>query len=328
MPADYDFYTRLEPNHDVEVDEEGYQWVVCPFEQRVHGGVELHNRPTVRTASWSPNANPEEIDCPVCEVFRGELHYAGPPAHLHQGEDEADEEPPIAGGAHGEAHNVSEYAPCKVPLRRIELVRAVWITIHEGATASCGRFRDLYEAADGYNRYPIRQRDTAAYVCRRTISGRTWSKHSICAIDINWTTNPYGRTLRTDMPMWFVRLWLDEGWGWGGNWRSVKDAMHMSKFPNEGGDGLLYVGGWVAREDEVTPEDLKKIEELIDRKLDEVVGKPYREGMTVLRILTEKDEKTGEYVDGVKLLRGQGENVIARLERLDGKVDELKADGA
>jgi len=41
----------------------------------------------------------------------------------------------------------------------------------------------------------------------------------------------------TDMPRAFVQLFLDEGWGWGCNWNSTKDAMHFSKAPGEGGNG-------------------------------------------------------------------------------------------
>src|SRR5690348_15960205 len=137
---------------------------------------------------------------------------------------------------------VSEYTACRVPLVRVPFGDAS-IVDHEGAAASVKRVEARWKAAGGNAAYRIRPGDTGAYNCRKTTSGSSWSKHSWgCAIDINWTTNPYGRTLHTDMPRWFVKLWLDEGWGWGGNWSSVKDAMHMSKFPNEGGDGRLYVG--------------------------------------------------------------------------------------
>lgn len=136
--------------------------------------------------------------------------------------------------------HTSQLAPCKVRLRRIELVRGVWVVVNEGIVPALRRVRRRYEAADGYDRYLIRQRDTGAYNCRKTTSGASWSKHSYgCAIDVNWTTNPYGRQLVTDMPPWFRQIWLDEGFGWGGNWSGAKDAMHFSRFPNEGGNGLL-----------------------------------------------------------------------------------------
>lgn len=76
----YDFYTRLEPNHTVEVDAEGYQIVICPFRNPDAGG-----NPFVTT--WSPNANPEEVDCAFCE-------------HLHHLDDDPDYELP---GCEGDA---------------------------------------------------------------------------------------------------------------------------------------------------------------------------------------------------------------------------------
>lgn len=137
--------------------------------------------------------------------------------------------------------NVSEYTACRVPLRRISFGDA-FLVVHEGAVASIKRIEARWKAAGGNDAYRVRRDDTGAYNCRKTTSGRSWSKHSWgCAVDINWSTNPYSHALHTDMPRWFVQLWLDEGWGWGGNWSSVKDAMHFSKFTNEGGDGLLYV---------------------------------------------------------------------------------------
>ena len=53
------------------------------------------------------------------------------------------------------------------------------------------------------------------------------------ALDINWTTNPYGRVLRTDMPRAMVddilAIRTNNGkqvWTWGGDWSGNKDAMH------------------------------------------------------------------------------------------------------
>ena len=37
------------------------------------------------------------------------------------------------------------------------------------------------------------------------------------------------------MPKEFVKAFTSEGFGWGGAWKSVKDAMHFSLSPNEGG---------------------------------------------------------------------------------------------
>ena len=87
------------------------------------------------------------------------------------------------------------------------------------------------------------------YSKRRTVSGTSWSVHaSGGAIDINWPDNvmngrPNGffkprppNAPITDMPVEAVRaLCRKYGLGWGGDWRSLDDAMHFSKATNENG---------------------------------------------------------------------------------------------
>jgi hypothetical protein len=76
-----------------------------------------------------------------------------------------------------------------------------------------------------------------SFNCRKTTSGTSWSAHAwAVAVDINPEKNPFttGRLI-TDMPRDFVECFTSEGFGWGGNWRSVKDAMHFSLAPDEGG---------------------------------------------------------------------------------------------
>lgn len=73
----------------------------------------------------------------------------------------------------------------------------------------------------------------------RNIAGTgTKSYHSLgVAIDINPSTNPHlfdGR-LVTDMPSNVGAMAAKYGLGWGGNWRSSKDAMHFSMAAGEGG---------------------------------------------------------------------------------------------
>ena len=63
------------------------------------------------------------------------------------------------------------------------------------------------------------------------------------AIDINPRDNPYGSQLITDMPPEIGKVASDMGLGWGGNWKSVKDAMHFSVAEREGGSIKLSEGG-------------------------------------------------------------------------------------
>ena len=63
------------------------------------------------------------------------------------------------------------------------------------------------------------------------------------AIDINPSANPMGGQLVTDLPENISSIAKGLGLGWGGNWASIKDAMHFSVAANEGGDIKLSDGG-------------------------------------------------------------------------------------
>jgi hypothetical protein len=63
------------------------------------------------------------------------------------------------------------------------------------------------------------------------------------AIDINPGANPMGAQLITDMPENISAISKQLGLGWGGNWSSVKDAMHFSVASHEGGKIKLSEGG-------------------------------------------------------------------------------------
>lgn len=110
-----------------------------------------------------------------------------------------------------------------------------------------------YQALDSVlrrYRYAPQYGVTGSYNCRRITGGRGYSLHAYgpgnrftfwtgvsvttaLAVDINWDRNPYGSRLVTDMPRAMVEDILDihanngeHVWGWGGNWRQYKDAMH------------------------------------------------------------------------------------------------------
>jgi hypothetical protein len=79
-------------------------------------------------------------------------------------------------------------------------------------------------AATGYNIQSI-----GSHNIRPITGGSQLSLHSYgLAIDINPAQNPYGPNLVTDMPKGVGRLAAKYGLSWGGNWNSVKDAMHFS----------------------------------------------------------------------------------------------------
>jgi hypothetical protein len=75
--------------------------------------------------------------------------------------------------------------------------------------------------------YDIKPGQTWGFGCRAIRNSSTPSNHSWgLAVDINAPTNPYGSTLKSDMPQWMPRLWWDYKFFWGGWYNSVKDAMH------------------------------------------------------------------------------------------------------
>ena len=85
------------------------------------------------------------------------------------------------------------------------------------------------------HKYPTRKDDTGAFNCRVITGGTGYSLHAYgVALDINWSTNPYGPTLISDMPAAMVdailRLRTRNAapvFRWGGNYAGNKDAMHF-----------------------------------------------------------------------------------------------------
>jgi len=67
------------------------------------------------------------------------------------------------------------------------------------------------------------------------------------ALDINPDSNPLGNALISDLPPEAIQYAHNIGLGWGGDWRTRKDAMHFSAQRNEGGwvqaaNGGLFSG--------------------------------------------------------------------------------------
>lgn len=91
--------------------------------------------------------------------------------------------------------------------------------------------------------------NTTAFVCRAATGGSQWSQHAYgLAIDINPFHNPYlkGDLVLPELATYYVDRELGGagmierdgavtdafqalGWGWGGNWSSLKDWMHFSQ---------------------------------------------------------------------------------------------------
>ncbi len=121
--------------------------------------------------------------------------------------------------------------PCQADCMMIEVFGRKLKFIREGANALLRAALAAYDAP--YKVYRIE-----SYNCRQTTSGGSWSAHAWpAAVDINPEKNPFttnGRLI-TDMPAEFVDCFKKAGFGWGGDWGRVKDAMHFSLSPSEGG---------------------------------------------------------------------------------------------
>ncbi len=102
--------------------------------------------------------------------------------------------------------------------------------VHERALPAFQRVADGLAAEEAAGR-GYRVDDAIAFAFRTVAGERNLSNHAFGnAIDINPGRNPYradGRLI-TDMPAWFVEVWEDAGFCWGGDWIYVKDTMHYS----------------------------------------------------------------------------------------------------
>lgn len=123
--------------------------------------------------------------------------------------------------------------PCdESRLTVVELVQGVRVRCNEQIVTAAKALGRVLEA----HRYDVRSADTGGYNCRQITEGSGHSLHAFgIALDINWNTNPFRKdnVLVTDMPKVMVRNILRirtnndmQVWRWGGNYRTVKDAMH------------------------------------------------------------------------------------------------------
>jgi hypothetical protein len=102
---------------------------------------------------------------------------------------------------------------------------------------------------------------------RKSAHSRGW------AIDVNPGANPMGRKLKTDIPKSVVNHARSIGLGWGGDWRSKKDAMHFSAQENEGGYLKARKGGLVKGPDSGYPVEMHGSEMITPLTQDSILAK-------------------------------------------------------
>jgi len=116
--------------------------------------------------------------------------------------------------------------------------------VHRSLAPSLQRINAEWLRRGGNSFYQVSS--VGGYACRNIAGTNRLSNHAYgMAVDINPDQNPHCppwsqcngvNRLITDMPQEFRQLFINEGWGWGGNWNSSKDAMHFSKVGGEQGD--------------------------------------------------------------------------------------------
>ena len=129
--------------------------------------------------------------------------------------------------------------------------------------------------------YRTRRADTGAYNCRQITGGRSYSLHAYgIAVDLNWSTNPYGHHLITDMPIGMIEdiegIRTAGGvqvWRWGGRYSNNKDAMHFEVVasPAELARGIQSQTTTNTERLIVTPEDERKIQAMLDTQGNRII---------------------------------------------------------
>ena len=129
--------------------------------------------------------------------------------------------------------------------------------------------------------YRTRRADTGAFNCRQITGGTNYSLHAYgIAVDLNWSTNPYGHHLITDMPIGMIEA--IEGirtaggvqvWRWGGRYSNNKDAMHFEVVasPAELARGIQSQTTTNTERLIVTPEDERKIQAMLDTQGNRII---------------------------------------------------------
>lgn len=127
----------------------------------------------------------------------------------------------------------SAWAPACRP-RLIKYRAPNGVEYPQGIDSRCKEAFDALHAVFGAWGYVLRTPGCWGYLCRSITGGSGYSLHAYgIPLDVNAPANPYGPRLVTDMPRAMVEAGLairtkggHQVFGWGGNYRRNKDAMH------------------------------------------------------------------------------------------------------
>lgn len=196
---------------------------------------------------------------------------------------------------------------CRGPWATISLYGTGKATVRAGIVEPVKALNAILIAYD----YRTRYADTGAFNCRQVTGGSTYSLHAYgIAIDINWLTNPYSRTLRTDMfikdgqmPRRIEAIRTNNGkqvWRWGGWFSGNRDSMHyeVTCSPADIRTGINW--STVYKSTTPTPTPTLPSGDLVYRIL-KFRGEPTAEGnqtdvAALYRCIMAKGEKVGRYI--------------------------------
>lgn len=140
---------------------------------------------------------------------------------------------PTAGWAMTQSQRFSVYGHNASEVRK-GLVKVTWprkgisVMVHK---RHAEQFRRAFKKVDNYEvsrKLNYRIHSVGTFNWRKIRGGSLMSNHSFgIAIDFNPAQNPIGTKLKTDMPPYFRTAFKSEGFRWGGDYKSRKDAMHF-----------------------------------------------------------------------------------------------------
>ncbi len=190
----------------------------------------FRNNDLFRSIPVSPNLPPGSQNAASPEARRQLQSNTQPSAgaSFSRGDITDDEYARIRGGANWALRNMPDPTSDAVRgnLTTIRSPSGQRFTVHKDAAADLQGFINELEGA-GYRINP----GSGGYNLRRNVNNpRQWSTHSYgTTLDINPTQNPNRRdgVLQTNLPSNISRMAARYNISWGGDWRSVKDAMHF-----------------------------------------------------------------------------------------------------
>lgn len=142
----------------------------------------------------------------------------------------------VYGGANLMSKNPSQWGDPRAAgwqennIETIQVSNGLKVQVHKAAASAFQGFVNEL-IGQGYD-----VKSLGGFNIRNKRGGNSLSEHAYGnAIDINPGKNPMGKNLVTDMPANISALAAKYGLSWGGDWKSVKDAMHFEWRGNVGG---------------------------------------------------------------------------------------------